>query len=138
MVQANDGGANVTYNGGRTWSTQMNQPTAALFGLAIDNQTPYRVYAAQNDNTHISIPSRTRSGQITWDDNESLQGGEGGQTAVKPDGSVIYAADRAGIDRIDIVLVSGTDCCSRNRIGCNQRVIVTVVGNDSDHNRLFV
>jgi photosystem II stability/assembly factor-like uncharacterized protein len=101
MIEGDDGGATVSLDAGSSWSTQMNQPTAALFGLAIDDQTPYRVYAAQNDNTHISIPSRTRSGQITWEDNERLQGGEGGQTAVKPDGSVIYAADRAGIDRID-------------------------------------
>ncbi len=101
MIEGDDGGATVSLDGGASWSTQLNQPTAALFGLAIDDQVPYRLYAAQNDNTHIATPSRTRSGQIAWNDNEVLQGGEGGQTAVKPDGSVIYAADRAGIDRID-------------------------------------
>jgi hypothetical protein len=91
----------VTLNGAASWSTQHNQPTAALFGLAIDDQVPYRLYAAQNDNTHISTPSRTCAGAIAWSDNEVLAGGESGQTAVKPDGSVVYAADRAGIDRID-------------------------------------
>lgn len=101
MIEGDDGGATVTLNGGASWSTQNNQPTAALFGLAIDNAVPYRLYAAQNDSTHVATPSRTRQGAIGWSDNEVIPGGEGGQTAVKPDGSVIYAADRAGIDRID-------------------------------------
>ena len=101
MIEGNDGGATVTLNGGATWSTQHNQPTAELFGLAIDDQVPYRLYAAQNDNTHVETPSRTDGGAIAWMDNEAIPGGEGGQTAVKPDGSVVYAADRAGIDRYD-------------------------------------
>jgi photosystem II stability/assembly factor-like uncharacterized protein len=101
MIQGDDGGATVSLNGGASWSTQYNQPTAALFGLAIDDQVPYRLYSAQNDNTHVSTPSRTRSGAIEWAHSEALPGGEGGQTAVKPDGSVVFAADRAGIDRID-------------------------------------
>ena len=79
----------------------MNQPTAALFGLAIDDQTPYRVVlGAERQHAHLDPePHAKRADRLV--DNESLQGGEGGQTAVKPDGSVIYAADRAGIDRID-------------------------------------
>jgi photosystem II stability/assembly factor-like uncharacterized protein len=101
MIEGDDGGAVVSLDGGASWSSQYNQPTAALFGLAIDNQVPYRLYSAQNDNTHVSTPSRTRGGTIEWADSEELPGGEGGQTAVKPDGSVVYAADRAGIDRID-------------------------------------
>jgi photosystem II stability/assembly factor-like uncharacterized protein len=101
MIEGNDGGATVTLNGGATWSTIHNQPTAELFGLAIDDQVPYRLYAAQNDNTHVSTPSRNGEGAIAWADNEEIPGGEGGETAVKPDGSVVYAADRAGIDRFD-------------------------------------
>ena len=101
MIEGDDGGATVTLNGGASWSTQHNQLTACLFGLAIDNQVPYRVYAAQNDNTHVSTPSRTNQGAIAWTDNEAIPGGEGGQTAVKPDGSVVYGADRAGITRFD-------------------------------------
>ena len=101
MIEGSDGGATVTLNGGATWSTQHNQPTAELFGLAIDDQVPYRLYAAQNDNTHVSTPSRTDSGAIPWMDNERIPAGEGGETAVKPDGSVVYGADRAGIDRYD-------------------------------------
>lgn len=57
-VQANDGGANVTTNGGKTWSTQLNQPTAELYQVDLDDQYPYWLYAGQQDNgTTISVPS---------------------------------------------------------------------------------
>lgn len=58
MVQANDGGANVSTDGGRTWSTQMNQPTAEIYGIWVDNQFPYKLYGAQQDNTTIIISSQ--------------------------------------------------------------------------------
>lgn len=51
MVQANDGGANVSYDGGRTWSTQRNQPTAEFYGVWPDNRFPYNLYSAQQDNS---------------------------------------------------------------------------------------
>ncbi len=57
MVQANDGGANVSLNGGRTWSTQYNQPTSELYGVWLDDQVPYRLYAAQQDNSTLILPS---------------------------------------------------------------------------------
>ena len=58
IVQSNDGGANVTHNGGQTWSTQFNQPTAELYQVEVDNQYPYWLYAGQQDNyTTISVPS---------------------------------------------------------------------------------
>ncbi len=50
MVQANDGGANVSYDGGRTWSTQLNQPTAEFYGVWPDDEFPYNLYSAQQDN----------------------------------------------------------------------------------------
>jgi photosystem II stability/assembly factor-like uncharacterized protein len=54
MVQANDGGANVSFDGGKTWSTQMNQPTAEIYGIHIDKRFPYRLYGAQQDDgTHM-------------------------------------------------------------------------------------
>ncbi len=54
MIEANDGGANVSFDGGRTWSTQMNQPTAEIYGLHLDHRFPFRLYAAQQDDgTHI-------------------------------------------------------------------------------------
>ena len=57
MIQGNDGGANVSLDGGRTWSTQDNQPTAEIYQVAVDNQYPYRVYGAQQDNTTVIVPS---------------------------------------------------------------------------------
>ena len=50
MIQSNDGGANVSFDGGRTWSSQMNQPTAEIYGVWLDNQFPYKLYGAQQDN----------------------------------------------------------------------------------------
>jgi photosystem II stability/assembly factor-like uncharacterized protein len=57
MIQSNDGGANVSLNGGRTWSTQYNQPTAEIYQVYLDNQFPYRLYGAQQDNTTLIVPS---------------------------------------------------------------------------------
>ena len=57
MIQSNDGGANVSTDGGRTWSTQMNQPTAEIYGVWLDNQFPYKLYGAQQDNTTLIISS---------------------------------------------------------------------------------
>jgi len=58
MIQANDGGANVSTDGGRTWSSQMNQPTAEIYGIWLDNQFPYKLYGAQQDNTTLIISSQ--------------------------------------------------------------------------------
>ncbi len=57
MIQANDGGVNVSLNGGRTWSTQYNQPTAEIYQVYVDNQFPYRLYGAQQDNSTLIVPS---------------------------------------------------------------------------------
>ncbi|HZM97843.1 MAG TPA: hypothetical protein VFB70_00555, partial [Pyrinomonadaceae bacterium] len=58
MIQANDGGANISSDGGRTWSTQLNQPTAEIYGIWFDNQFPYKLYGAQQDNTTLIISSQ--------------------------------------------------------------------------------
>jgi len=58
MIQANDGGANISTDGGRTWSSQMNQPTAEIYGVWVDNQFPYKIYGAQQDNTTLIISSQ--------------------------------------------------------------------------------
>ena len=57
MVQANDGGATVTINGGRNWSTLYNQPTAEIYQVYVDNRFPYRLYGAQQDNSTLIVPS---------------------------------------------------------------------------------
>ncbi len=65
FIQANDGGANVTQNGGRSWSSIYNQPTAEIYQVAADNQFPYRIYGAQQDNNTLIVmsnPERPRSG----------------------------------------------------------------------------
>src|SRR3989454_882466 len=67
MIQSNDGGANVSTDGGRTWSTQMNQPTAEIYGVWVDNQFPYKLYGAQQDNSTIIISSQPDAqGREDW------------------------------------------------------------------------
>ena len=58
MIQSNDGGANISLDGGRTWSTQMNQPTAEIYGVWLDEQYPYRLYGAQQDASTVIVPSQ--------------------------------------------------------------------------------
>ena len=60
MIQSNDGGANISTDGGRTWSTQNNQPTAEIYGVFMDNQYPYRIYGAQQDEGGtLIVPSQS-------------------------------------------------------------------------------
>jgi photosystem II stability/assembly factor-like uncharacterized protein len=59
MINGNDGGANVSLNGAKTWSTQGNQPTAQFYRVAVDDQFPYNLYAGQQDNSTLMVPSRT-------------------------------------------------------------------------------
>ncbi len=61
LIQSNDGGANVTKDGGKTWSTQSNQPTAELYQVNIDDQYPYWLYAGQQDNSTLALPSNSRA-----------------------------------------------------------------------------
>ena len=65
MIQSNDGGANVSTDGGRTWSSQMNQPTAEIYGIWVDNQFPYKIYGAQQDNTTLIISSQAEPYSLT-------------------------------------------------------------------------
>jgi len=91
MVQGNDGGACVSYNGGETWTTIYNQLTAQFYRIDIDNEFPYRVYATQQDNTSISVPSASAYGAITLQESTFPGTGESGFIAVKPDDSnIVY------------------------------------------------
>ncbi|MCH7489433.1 MAG: glycosyl hydrolase [Gemmatimonadetes bacterium] len=77
MINANDGGANVSFNGGKTWSTQRNQPTAQFYRVITDNRFPYWVYGGQQDNSTVAIISRnTAGGGIGWKDWHSVGGCE--------------------------------------------------------------
>jgi len=98
MIQSNDGGANVSFNGGKTWSTQFNQPTAELYRVEVDNQFPYRIYGAQQDNTTISVPSQGVGNLDPIQDWLSIGGGESGHIAVHPENpDIIYAGNYIGI-----------------------------------------
>ena len=94
FVQSNDGGANVTRDGGSTWSTQHNQPTAELYQVDVSDEFPYRLYAGQQDNTTISVPSMALSGRpgghsAYW---EEHGGCETGPAVPKPgDPDIVYA-----------------------------------------------
>jgi photosystem II stability/assembly factor-like uncharacterized protein len=93
-IQSNDGGANVTLDGGRTWSTQYNQPTAELYQVDIDDQFPYWVYAGQQDNSTIAVPSLPPSSSPAgpmgyW---ISIGGCETGPAVPKPGNhNIVYA-----------------------------------------------
>ncbi len=102
MVEANDGGATVSFNGGRSWTTLLNQPTAQLYHVAVDHQVPYRVYGSQQDNTSISLPSRSDYGRITLEEWYSVGGGEDGYIAPRTDdANIVYAGDHHWVYRYD-------------------------------------
>ncbi|WP_033959464.1 VPS10 domain-containing protein [Psychroserpens jangbogonensis] len=85
LINSNDGGANVSFNGGKSWSTQKNQPTAQFYRVITDNLVPYNVYGGQQDNSAIAIASRTSDAGIDWKDWYSVAGGESAFIAFDPD-----------------------------------------------------
>jgi len=92
MINANDGGANVTFDGGKTWSSIYNQPTAQFYRIITDNQDPYRLYAGQQDNSTVSIASYAWDGGIGEDDYYAVGGGESAHIAFDPDDpTLVYA-----------------------------------------------
>src|SRR5258706_2310338 len=92
MICGHDGGACVTFNGAESWSSIYNQPTGEFYHVITDNQVPYRVYGAQQDNTTITLPSRSALGAITVADYYEVGGCESGYIAVRPDDpTIVYA-----------------------------------------------
>jgi photosystem II stability/assembly factor-like uncharacterized protein len=105
MVVADDGGAQVTVNGGETWSTYYNQPTAEFYDVIVDNAFPYRLYGAQQDNTTISVPAWSSSNTLYPKEHWLNVGGcETGPVALHPDyPDVVYAGCYGGVmDRYDL------------------------------------
>jgi photosystem II stability/assembly factor-like uncharacterized protein len=91
MVEGNDGGACVSFNGGYTWSSIYNQLTAQFYRIDTDDQYPYRVYGTQQDNTSIGTPSAAVWGAITLGDCIYPGTGESGFIAVNPkDNNIVY------------------------------------------------
>jgi photosystem II stability/assembly factor-like uncharacterized protein len=102
MINANDGGANVSFNGGKTWSEQ-DQATAQFYRVSTDNDFPYRVYGAQQDNSTVRIASRTTGSGITIRDWEQTAGSESGWVQPHPtDFNIVYGGNYGGLlERLD-------------------------------------
>jgi len=97
MIIGDDGGAQVTFDGGDTWSTYHNQPTSQFYRVMTDNHFPYRIYVAQQDNSTLRIPHRTTGGSITEDDWERTAGGESAHIAIDPkDNDIVYGGSYDG------------------------------------------
>jgi photosystem II stability/assembly factor-like uncharacterized protein len=98
MIESNDGGANITFDGGKSFSTVMNQPTAQFYRVALDNDFPYHIYGAQQDNTTVELTSRGNSGSITESDWHDVGGGESGWIAPDPtDSRFVFAGSYDGL-----------------------------------------
>jgi len=97
MIIGDDGGAQVSYDRGESWSTYMNQPTSQFYRVTTDNSFPYRIYAAQQDNSTIRINHRSLNGSITESDWEPTAGGESAHIAVDPlNNEIIYGGSYDG------------------------------------------
>jgi len=104
ILQTNDGGAHVSLNGGETWSSINNQPTSEIYRVTVDDQFPYRVYGAQQDNSTISVPSSNPGGLTAYENWFSVGGCESGHIAVDPrDNNIVYAGCYGGaISRVNL------------------------------------
>ena len=97
MVIGDDGGAQVSNDGGNNWTTYYNQPTAQFYRVSTDNSFPYRIYGAQQDNTSIRIPHRTAGSAVTEKDWTALAIGESAHLAPDPlHPEVVYGGDYKG------------------------------------------
>ncbi len=103
LINGNDGGATISIDGGKNWSTQMNQPTAQFYHVTADNDFPYRVYGTQQDNSSVGIATASDRGFIDRGDWDAVGGGESGYVAVDPrDAHTVYAGSYFGyISRLD-------------------------------------
>jgi photosystem II stability/assembly factor-like uncharacterized protein len=105
MIETNDGGANITQDGGRSWSTQMNQPTAELYMVDADEQFPYRLYAPQQDNSTVVVANVP---PFSWPPDSPTQtwfqasGCESGQIRPTPDGKIVYGDCKGEFGRYNV------------------------------------
>lgn len=97
MIIADDGGAQVSNDGGENWTTYHNQPTAQFYRVTTDNSFPYNILGAQQDNTSVRIPHRTTGASITETDWDALSIGESAHLAPDPvNPKIIYGSDYKG------------------------------------------
>jgi photosystem II stability/assembly factor-like uncharacterized protein len=103
MIVADDGGAQVSFDGGDNWSTMMNQPTAQFYRVTTDNSVPYRILGAQQDNSTVRIKSRTSGAGITERDWEVTAGSESGHVVADPlNPDIVYGGNYGGyLARLD-------------------------------------
>ena len=103
MIVADDGGAQVSYDDAKNWSTYMNQPTAQYYRVATDNSFPYNILVAQQDNSTQRIPHRVNRGGISEKDWESSAGGESAHLAADPlNPKIVYGGSYGGyLTRLD-------------------------------------
>ncbi len=103
MIIGDDGGAQISYDGGETWTTYHNQPTAQFYRVTTDNAFPFNIYAAQQDNSSVKIAHRSVGGAITERDWEPTAGGESATIAVDPlNNDIVYGGEYHGLlTRVD-------------------------------------
>jgi photosystem II stability/assembly factor-like uncharacterized protein len=102
LINGNDGGATVSVDGGASWSTQYNQPTAQFYHVITDDRWPYYIYGAQQDNSTIAIRSYDDDGVIGRQDWYEVGGGESGYIApYPPEPNIVYAGAESIITRFD-------------------------------------
>jgi photosystem II stability/assembly factor-like uncharacterized protein len=104
LASANDGGGAISFDGGQTWSSEHNQPTAQFYRVNVDNQFPYRVYGGQQDNSSVAVRSRGLDGRIGIDDYFAIGGCESAHVAFDPDDPrYVYAGCYLGlISEVDV------------------------------------
>jgi photosystem II stability/assembly factor-like uncharacterized protein len=149
LINGNDGGATISYDHGETWSTIYNQPTAQFYHVTTDNQWPYRILGAQQDNSTVSIASRSDDGAIGERDYYSVAGCENATIAVDPrDPNVTYGGcytgflsrhDRTARQERDIsVWMSNYDGWAASDIPYRFQWTFPVVISPHDPNTLYV
>lgn len=98
LIESSDGGAQISFDGGKSWSTEDNQPTGQFYRVSVDNDFPYHIYGAQQDNTTVAILSRSNSGAIGMRDFHDVGGGESGWVVADPLNSrYVYAGSYDGL-----------------------------------------
>jgi photosystem II stability/assembly factor-like uncharacterized protein len=102
MIESSDGGASISFDRGKSWTTQANQPTAAFYHVAVDNRFPYHLYGAQQDNSSIAIASMDDAGAIVQRDWYDVAGGECGFVIPDPrDADITYGSSENFVGRLD-------------------------------------
>jgi photosystem II stability/assembly factor-like uncharacterized protein len=102
IIEASDGGASISFDGGKTWSTQNNQPTAQFYHVSVDDRFPYYVYGAQQDNTSVAIASMDDEGAIVQRDWYDVFQGECGFVIADPrDPDIVYGSSENVVGRFN-------------------------------------